>query len=135
MRAEMKDGRKSAAKQGHEGPLKLASKGSDLLSRPLRRSYKNNRINNSSQSRTALPGSLASAASDPPQLRDRSRPPGMAFKGLQGLARPAPAAPSPALSPRALPTPPHGTLPSTPLPPAPSASSRRSPDASFTRFF
>lgn len=134
MRAEMKDGRKSAAKQGHEGPLKSASKGSDLLSRPLRRSYKNNRINNSSQSRTALPSSLASAASDPPQLRDRSRPPGMAFKGLQGLARPAPAAPSPALGR----SPAHAsarTLPSTPLPPAPSASSRRSPDASFTRCF
>lgn len=89
IRAEMKDIRKSAVQQGREGPLKSASKGSDLLScLLLQLSYKNNRIKNCSQNRSqpraAQPSSLFSAVSGTPQgLGTEADPLSAAFKACE----------------------------------------------------
>lgn len=114
----MKDSRKSAAKQGHEGPLKSASKGSDLLSRPLRRSHKNNRIKNCSQSRTALPSRLSSECPPPAALGQKLTP----QHGFQGPPGSGPSWPRSPIS-RTQPQSPDGSsaqiLPSASLPPVP----------------
>ena len=72
-----RDERREAGRSeaGHKGPLKSASKGSDLLSRPLRSVTKITENYTLLSARDCLTGSLSSAVSGPPQPRDRGRPP------------------------------------------------------------
>lgn len=111
----MKDARKSV-EQGRQGPLKSASKGSDLLFRGAGDVTQSNRINNCSQPGQLFPAVSPQLSSAPHGLGTDADPPQY---GFPGPPRPGPSCPC--------------TLPSTLRTPAPSANLQASSNAFFTR--